>query len=45
MSVVKEYLQRKGIILAGRFAKFEYMNMDACVRNAMKVARMLKASK
>ena len=42
VSVVREYLQRKGIILAGRFAKFEYMNMDACVRNAMEVARMLK---
>ena len=42
VSVVREYLQRKGIILAGRFAKFEYMNMDACVRNAIEVAKMLK---
>ncbi len=40
---LREYFGKKGIILAGRFAKFEYMNMDDCVKDAIEIARMLVA--
>ncbi len=32
---VKEYVCGQGIDLIGRFSEFAYLNMDACVRNAM----------
>ncbi|MDI6876371.1 MAG: FAD-dependent oxidoreductase [Methanomicrobiales archaeon] len=32
---VKEYCARRRIGLVGRFAEFEYLNMDGCIRNAM----------
>jgi protoporphyrinogen oxidase len=35
IAIVKEYCARIGIGLVGRFAEFEYLNMDGCIRNAM----------
>ena len=35
MALIKRFLNRRGIYLVGRFAEFKYLNMDACVRNAM----------
>ncbi len=32
---IKEYCARRRIGLVGRFAEFEYLNMDGCIRNAM----------
>jgi len=40
--IVKNYIEKLGIILCGRFAEFEYLNMDACVERAIKVAAKLK---
>jgi len=40
---LNEYFKNIGIILCGRFAQWKYMNMDACVEAAMKVADKLTA--
>ncbi|HPS20092.1 MAG TPA: FAD-dependent oxidoreductase [Candidatus Omnitrophota bacterium] len=34
MAVIKEYIKRKGIHITGRFAEFEYINMDEAIRRA-----------
>jgi protoporphyrinogen oxidase len=33
IATVKEYCAANGIGLVGRFAEFEYLNMDGCIRN------------
>ena len=33
--IVREYCEAIGIDLVGRFARFEYLNMDACIRDVM----------
>jgi protoporphyrinogen oxidase len=35
ISVVRDYCQSIGIDLVGRFAQFEYLNMDGCIRSVM----------
>jgi protoporphyrinogen oxidase len=35
ITVVKKYCEEIGIPLIGRFAQFEYLNMDGCIRNVM----------
>jgi protoporphyrinogen oxidase len=35
ISIVKDYCAAKGIPLVGRFAQFEYLNMDGCIRSVM----------
>ncbi len=35
IAVVKAYCQEMGIPLVGRFAQFEYLNMDGCIRSVM----------
>ncbi|HUT37706.1 MAG TPA: FAD-dependent oxidoreductase [Methanoregula sp.] len=35
IAVVKEYCTEIGIPLVGRFAQFEYLNMDGCIRSVM----------
>jgi protoporphyrinogen oxidase len=39
---IREYTQSRGIHLAGRFAEFQYVNTDACVRRALDLARQLR---
>ncbi len=41
IAIVKDYCDKSGIELVGRFAQFEYLNMDGCIRNAMDFARMI----
>jgi protoporphyrinogen oxidase len=41
IAIVKEYCAGRGIGLVGRFAEFEYLNMDGCIRNAMNFSRDL----
>ncbi len=41
IAMVKEYCAAMGIGLVGRFAQFEYLNMDGCIRNAMDFAESL----
>jgi protoporphyrinogen oxidase len=35
IAVVRDYCQSIGIDLVGRFARFEYLNMDGCIRSVM----------
>ena len=35
IALVKDYFNGLGIPLVGRFAQFEYLNMDGCIRNVM----------
>jgi protoporphyrinogen oxidase len=35
IAIVKEYCNEIGIPLVGRFAQFEYLNMDGCIRSVM----------
>lgn len=35
ISVVRKYCEETGIDLVGRFARFEYLNMDGCIRNVL----------
>jgi protoporphyrinogen oxidase len=35
IAAVKEYCEGFGIPLVGRFAQFEYLNMDGCIRSVM----------
>ena len=35
MQVISKYFEEFGISLLGRFSRFEYLNMDACIRDAM----------
>jgi protoporphyrinogen oxidase len=35
IAAVREFCASLGIPLVGRFAQFEYLNMDACIRSAM----------
>jgi protoporphyrinogen oxidase len=38
MKVIRRYFEDLGIVLLGRFSRFEYLNMDACIRDAMNKA-------
>ena len=33
--IIRDYFDRIGIDLVGRFSQFEYLNMDGCIRSAM----------
>ncbi len=35
IKIIKDYVDRIGISLVGRFSEWEYYNMDACIRRAM----------
>lgn len=35
IAIVKKYCETLGIPLVGRFAQFEYLNMDGCIRSVM----------
>lgn len=39
IATIREYFNRIGISLVGRFSRFEYLNMDGCIRNAMDFVR------
>ena len=38
MSIVKKYFNRINVPLCGRFAQFEYINSDECIKRAMDLA-------
>ncbi|MBR9682058.1 MAG: NAD(P)-binding protein [Candidatus Aenigmarchaeota archaeon] len=38
---VLNFLESKGIEMCGRFSEFKYMNMDACIKSAMKMANKI----
>jgi protoporphyrinogen oxidase len=35
LTIVSEFLKSQGIDSVGRFAEFQYLNMDGCIRNAI----------
>ncbi|MDD1660572.1 MAG: FAD-dependent oxidoreductase, partial [Methanomicrobiales archaeon] len=39
--VVRDHVEARGIDLLGRFARFEYLNMDACIRGAIDFAEQV----
>jgi protoporphyrinogen oxidase len=39
---IREFTDAQGIHLAGRFAEYQYVNTDACVRRALDLARQLR---
>jgi protoporphyrinogen oxidase len=42
LRLIRDFLTRREVHLVGRFAEFKYLNMDACVRNALDFARNMK---
>jgi protoporphyrinogen oxidase len=42
VTTVRDYVESRGIHLAGRFAEYRYVNTDACVRRALDLARHLR---
>jgi protoporphyrinogen oxidase len=42
--IVKDYCTSAGIPLIGRFARFEYLNMDGCIRDVMDFVKEYPAS-
>lgn len=42
MDAIKEYFVSQGIYLNGRFGSFEYLNMDAIIRQSEKLAKNIK---
>jgi protoporphyrinogen oxidase len=42
VKLIRDYVESKGIFLAGRFAEYQYVNTDACVRRALNLARQLR---
>lgn len=44
VKVVREYVKGLGIFLCGRFAEFEYLNMDACVEKGRNLVRRINTS-
>lgn len=42
MDAIKEYFAKQGIYLNGRFGSFEYLNMDAIIRQSEKLAKNIK---
>ena len=41
---LKSYLQRYGLYMTGRFADWEYYNMDAAIEASMKTAKLIGQS-
>ena len=39
---IREYTETRGIHLAGRFAEYQYVNTDACVRRALDLSRQIR---
>jgi len=44
LAIVKNYIEKLGIILCGRFAEFEYLNMDACVQRGRNLAQKINST-
>jgi protoporphyrinogen oxidase len=42
VKVIRDFTQTLGIDLAGRFAEYQYVNTDACVRRALDLSRQLR---
>ena len=43
IAIVRDYCTGLGIPLVGRFAQFEYLNMDGCIRSVLDFMRSYPA--
>lgn len=43
IAIVKKYCEALGIPLVGRFAQFEYLNMDGCIRSVIDFVSSIKS--
>ncbi|TDT67873.1 UDP-galactopyranose mutase [Hypnocyclicus thermotrophus] len=41
MSLIKDYFKNRNLILHGRFAEWEYPNMDICIKKSMNLAEFI----
>ncbi len=41
LKIIYDFFDENGIILCGRFSEWKYLNMDDCIRHAMKLAAAL----
>lgn len=41
---VKHFIESQGVLLCGRFAEWQYYNMDICIRRAMEVANNISSN-
>ncbi|PZR06350.1 MAG: FAD-dependent oxidoreductase [Archangium gephyra] len=44
VKVVRDYIEGRGLHIAGRFAEYQYVNTDACVRRALELSKQLRGS-
>ena len=42
LRVIYDFINSQGITLCGRFSEWKYLNMDACIRSAMRTAEALR---
>jgi protoporphyrinogen oxidase len=42
VKTIRDFTDARGIHLAGRFAEYQYVNTDACVRRALDLSRQLR---
>ena len=42
VAAVRDFVEGQGIAQVGRFAEFEYLNMDGCIRHAFDFMKKLK---
>lgn len=42
LKIIQDFAKDAGVILCGRFSEWQYLNMDACIRSAMRTAEGLK---
>ena len=42
LAIARGFIEKSGIVLCGRFAEWQYLNMDACARHAMETAAALR---
>ncbi len=45
VEAVRKFIEGYGIRLCGRFSEFKYLNMDACIRNAIDMSRKIGEAK
>ena len=43
MDLIKDYFEKEGVYLNGRFGSFEYLNMDAIINQSMLLAKRIEA--
>ena len=45
LKIVKDFIKKQEIEICGRFAEFEYLNMDACIKRGIAMAKNMRGNK